>query len=394
MPNIVDANGLQVETLAAITASLTAAFQSIYGADINVGPNSPDGQLIGILAQNIADVLELLVQVYNSFSLESAFGTTLDQRMAMSGIARKQGTYTQAYVVVTVSQALNLVGQNALILDPNAQVFTVTDDAGNQFQLANSYSFVGAGSQSLLFKSVVIGQIQTLPNTITIIFTAQLGVISVNNPTTASDVQGLPEETDPQMKIRQANSYYLQAVGPADAIRAALLSVPDISDAYVVENDTNGTVDTVPAHSVWVIVNGGTAPEIAQVIYTKKAPGCGMKGSNSQIVVRPQGNSFTAYWDNALTQALTIRATLVPKIPGETFDLVADAKALADALIYKLGQSPNIGDVVVAMQVIEPNAILTTVNVSKDGGFTWEDVVSPNTAQYYFTVIAANIFLT
>lgn len=394
MPNIIDANGLTTATLSEITASLTQSFQDIYGADINVGPNSPDGQLIGILAQNIVDVLELLVQVYNSFSLDSAFGTTLDARVAMSGIARQQGTYTQAYVDVTASQALTLNGQDALILDPTATVFTVTDTAGNQFQLATTFVFGAAGTSTLLFLSVAIGQIETTPNTIQTIFTSQLGVTEVNNPTTASDVEGLPEETDPQLKIRQAKSYYLQAVGPADAVRAALLQVPSIADAYVVENDTGSTVNTVPAHSIWVIVNGGTPTEIAQVIYTKKAPGCGMFGANSAIVVRPQGNSFTAYWDDALTQALTIRATLVPRVPGQTFDLPAAATALADALIYKLGQSPNIGDVVLAMQVIVPGAVLTTVNVSKDGGTTWEDIVTPDTAQFYFTVNEADIFLT
>lgn len=394
MPNILDANGLQVKSVDEINTDLITAYQQIYGADINVESNSPDGQLIGILSQNIRDVLELLVQTYNSFSIDSAFGITLDARMAMSGIQRQQGTYTLANVNVTVSQALTLLGLNELIADPNATVFTVSDDAGNQFQLLNTFVFGAPGTSTLVFQSAVIGQVQTMPNTIQTVVTTQLGVTSVNNPTTSSDVEGLPEETDPQLKIRQAASYYLQAVGPADAIRAALLQVEDISDAYVVENDTGGVVDTVPAHAIWVIVTGGTFPEIANVIYTKKAPGCDMKGSNSQIVARPQGNSFTAKWDSSLTQALTIRATLVPRIPGETFDLVADATALAAALIYKLGQSPSIGDVVIAMQVIEPNAILTTVNVSKNGGGTWEDIVSPDTAQYYFTVDAVDILLT
>lgn len=393
MPNALNANGLQVATLSEITASLTQSFRDIYGADINVGPNSPDGQMIGILAQNIADVLELLVQIYNSFSIDSAFGTTLDARVAMSGINRKPGTYTQAYVSITVSEALTILGQDALLTDPNATVFTVTDDAGNQFQLKETYNFVGAGTVSLLFQSVVIGQIQTTPNTINVIFTAQLGVILANNPTTANDIEGLPEETDPELKIRRADSYYLQAVSPADAIRAALLSITDISDAYVVENDSGSTVDGTPAHSIWTIVNGGTATEIARVIYTKKAPGCGMRGANSQIVVRPQGNSFTAKWDNALTQPLYVRAFLVPRTPGQTFDLPKDALELADALIYKLGQSPNIGDVVIAMQVIEPTAILTAVQVSKDGT-TWEDIVTPDTAQKYFTTTSVNVTLT
>lgn len=394
MPNLLDANGLQVKTVDEITTELTDSYKQIYGSDINVGSNSPDGQLIGILAQNVRDVLELLLQVYNSFSIDSAFGTTLDSRVAMSGIQRNAGTYTMAEVDVTVSEALTLLGLDDLLVNPNDTVFTVADDAGNEFQLVATQIFGAAGTATLTFKSSVIGQIQTTANTIQTIVTAQLGVTSVNNPTTASDVEGLPEETDPQLKIRRAASFYLQAVGPADAIRAALLEVDDILDAYVVENNTGAPVSGVPAHSIWVIVNGGLDIEIAQVIYTKKDPGCGMFGANSQIVVRPQGNSFTAYWDDALTQVLTIRATLVPKIPGETFDLPADAIALANALIYKLGQSPNIGDVVVAMQAIEPNAILTTVNVSKDGGGTWEDIVSPDTAQYYFTVNSVDITLT
>lgn len=394
MPNVIDANGLQVATLDEVTLSLTNSYKSIYGADINVGSNSPDGQIIGILAQNIVDVLELLVQVYNSFSIDSAFGTTLDARVAMSGIARKQGTYTLAQVNVTTDRALTLLGMDVLVSDPNATVFTVSDDSGNQFQLLNTTVFGAAGTQTLTFQSVVIGQVQTTANTIQTIITTQLGVTGVNNPTTGSDVEGLPEETDPQLKIRRADSFYLQSVGPADALRAALLNVADIADAYVVENDQNATVDGVPAHSIWVIVTGGTDPEIAQVIYTKKAPGCGMKGSESAIVVRPQGNSFTAQWDESQTQPLTIRATLVPRVPGQTFDLAAASLALADALIYKLGQSPNIGDVVVAMQTIVPGAILTTVNVSDDAGMTWQDIVSPNTAQDYFTVDDADIFLS
>lgn len=394
MPNTLDADGLTVNSTLELVANLTAAFKDIYGSDVNVDANSPDGQLINILAQSIEDNLQLLVQVYNSFFIDSAFGVILDQRVAMSGITRKSGTYTLAYVDVTASTALTLPGQDVLVATPGATVFTGADTAGNPFQLQTSFVFSGAGTQTLLFVSTTLGQLQTTPNTIQTITTPTPGISGINNPSTANDVEGLPEETDPQLKIRRAESFYLQAVSPTDAIRAALLEIADISDAYVVENTTGGTVNGVLAHSIWVIVTGGTPAEIAQVIYAKKAPGCGMTGVQTYIVVRPQGNSFTAQWDTSSTQALSVRATLVPRIPGQTFDLVKDAGELADALIYKLGQSPNIGDVVLAMQVIEPNAVLTTVNVSKDGGATWEDIVSPNTSDKYFTVIEANITLT
>jgi len=392
MPNVLDANGLQVASVTEITEALQVGFRGVYGSDISVDANSPDGQIIGIFAQNSSDILRLLVQVYNSFSPDSAFGITLDQRCAINGIARKAGTYTLAIVDVTVNQALNLLGAGADPENPVANAFTVADDAGNLYQLVADYSFGAAGTASLTFRSAVIGQIQTTSNTIQTITTTQGGVTSVNNPTTAGDTIGLPEETDPQLKIRRAASFYLQAQGPADALRAALLSVANITDAYVVQNDTSGTVDGVPPYSLWIIVGGGTSAEIANVIYTKKAPGAPMKGDISYDVVRPQGNVFTAQWDARIAQALFIRATLTPRTPGLVFDLATIKESLASTLVYSLGQSPNIGDVVKAMDVIEPNAILSVVNVSIDGA-TWQNIVTPTTAQHYFTLDDANISL-
>lgn len=394
MPNTLDANGLTVNTTLEIVASLTAAYQSIYGADINIGPNSPDGQTIGILAQAIQDNLQLLTQVYNSFAVESSFGVILDQRVAMSGIARNQGTYTLAYVNVTATAAVTLPGQDVLIATPGAQVFTVADTAGNLFQLQTSYVFSGAATVTLLFVAVTLGQIQTTSNTIQTINTVTIGIASVNNPSVANDVEGLPEETDPQLKIRRVKSYFLQAVAPADAIRAALLSdVPNCSDAYVAENDTAVTSLGVPAHGLWIIVNGGAASDVGTTIYKKKNPGCALTGAQTYSVVRPQGNVAVMSWDNALTETLWVRATLIPRIPGQSFDLDADEAALADALVYKLGESPNVGDIAIAMAAIEPLAIVTSAEVSIDGA-SWSQIVTPSDFQHYFVSAAVRITLT
>lgn len=394
MPNDLSADGLTVNTTLEIVASLTAAFQSIYGSDINVNPNSPDGQMIGILAQAIQDNLQLIVQVYDSFSPDSAFGVTLDQRVAMSGIARDQGTYTLAYVDVTATAALTLPGQDVLISNPGASVFTVADTAGNQFQLQTSYAFGGAGTVTLIFAAVTIGQIQTTPNTIQTVVTVTPGITGVNNPSTANDVEGLPEETDPQLKIRRVHSYFLQAVAPADAIRAALLQVTGCADAYVAENDTSsGPTLGVPAHGIWVIVNGGASSDIATAIYRKKNAGCAVTGAQSYAVVRPQGNTATMRWDNALTETLYVRAILVARVPGQTFDTTADGIALSSALIYKLGEKPNVGDIAIAMAVIEPLAIVTSAEVSIDGS-SWAQIVTPSDFQHYFVAAASRVFLT
>ncbi len=392
MPDVFDATGLTVATYSELLSDLSTAWGAAYGAGVNLNPNSPDGQIVGIMAQFGVDLRELLVSINSSFSIQSAQGVVLDSRMELVGVQRKAGTQTLCQVSVTATAAATLVGQDQLLTNPNAVVFTVEDAAGNQYQLVTTYVFSAAGTQTLTFQCTQIGQVQTIANTTNIIVTAVAGISSVNNPSVSSDTIGIPEETDAQLKVRAAASYFLQAVGPADAVRAALLAYADVSDAMVWENDTAAVVNGIPANGIYVVVNGGTAAEIGQAIYSKKSAGCAMGGALSVAVTRPQGPAFTAYWDAAVGVPLYIQATLYPRQAGQVFNLTADAAALAAALIYKLGQSAYAGDIVNAMASIEPGAILASVQVSLDGS-TWEQVVTPAALKNYFLVSAANITL-
>ena len=51
MTSVLNSAGLQIDSKSTIIAALIASMQSIYGSDINVASNSPDGQLINIFAQ-------------------------------------------------------------------------------------------------------------------------------------------------------------------------------------------------------------------------------------------------------------------------------------------------------------------------------------------------------
>ena len=278
--------GLMVDSLNTIIANLTASLQAIYGPDINVNSNSPDGQLINIFAQNVEDLLELLESVYNTFGYETAYGTQLDNRLAILGLARQQGTYTTTPVSITTHQALTLYGLDQTV-NP---AFSVADNAGNQYQLVTTYSFGSAGTESLTFQAVNIGAVQVTANTITNQATTVLGVTAVNNPTTSGTVTGVNEETDTQYKVRAAQSFALASTGPADAINAQLLNTPGIVDASVIENYTGSTVGGVPAHSIWCIVRGGTAIDIAQAIYAKDA---GMRNDRWPVL-----RDYSSKWDD------------------------------------------------------------------------------------------------
>jgi uncharacterized phage protein gp47/JayE len=392
MPNQLTAVGLEIKTFDEIYGTITSGLQSVYGADINVDQSSPDGQLVNIFVQAALDNLETLVDVYNSFSPYAAYGVTLDQRMALNGITRKQGTYTMQIVEITVDRALTLPGLDAEINNPDGTGFTVQDDQGNQFILAATQIIPTPGTYPFTFRSKVIGRIETTANTITNQTTLTLGVTAVNNPSSYTAL-GENEETDLELRTRHSKSFNLAATGPADAIEAAIMSVSLVTDTFVAENDTGSTDHGVPAHSIWAIVENGADSDIGQAIYSKKTPGCGMKGSVSVVINRPNGTTFTDKFDRPLDENLHIRFTMIPKIAGVTFDTSLDKAQLVDKLKYTIAQSASIGDVIIAMLAIEPNAILTSVAISNNGS-TWVEKLDVTDYQHKFVLDVSRIAIT
>ena len=404
MPNSLDSNGLTIKTLAEVTADLTTAMQNIYGADINVESNSPDGQMINIFAQAVIDNLEVLVDVYNVMDPELSFGVNQNKVFALNGLTRNPSTFTTTPVSITTNKALTLTGRDALLTNPNAQVFSVQDANKNVFELITTYAFGAAGTTSLSFQAVTPGALEVLPNTITQQATPILGVTVVNNPSVSTTVVGVDEETDVAFKIRRAKMFLLASTGPADAVQAALLApytqsgvTYQAADAMVVENDTSGTVNGVPARSIYCIVrNNGSAGhryQIPRQIISKKIPGCGLHGSESETITRNNSLPFIGKWDWAVAQPLYMTFGITPKTPGITFDNAVVAAELAAALEYFLGQTATIGEIVVAMNTLFPNAIVTGAGVSATAG-SYTDTVAPSALKNYWTVDAANIAIT
>ena len=169
------------------------------------------------------------------------------------------------------------------------------------------------------------------------------------------------------------------------------------ADAMVVENDTSGTVGGVPARSIYCIVrdNGsyGHRYQIPYQIVSKKIPGCGLYGAQSETIMRHNGLPFVGKWDWAVAQPLYMTFGITPKTPGITFDDAVVAAELAAALEYFLGQTATIGEIVVAMNTLFPNAIVTGAGVSASAG-SYTDTVAPSALKNYWTVAAANIAIT
>lgn len=369
MPNILDANGLQVKSRDELVTYFTEQYQTIYGNDINLDSNTPDGQMMNIFIQAILDQQDLAVQIYNSFDPDNAIGVVLDQRVTINGIQRQAATYTETDVTVVLSTSVNLYGLDGetpgSLRDDGNEVFTVSDNAGNRWQLKTSQIGVGAGTFSYSFIAAVPGAQLTIPNTITVQVTVVLGVTSVNNPSTYTAL-GENEESDAALRLRRQKAVSLASQGYLRGLLAALENVTGVTSAFVYENTSDSVDgDGVPGHSIWVIVAGnGADADIAQAIYTKRNAGAGMKGDITFNILQVDGTYFTIKWDEVQTRTVFIRFNVSP-IDGTTpvgVQLVRDG--VSESLIPSVNQRLNVNEIATLAQDADPNALVTNAGIS------------------------------
>lgn len=385
--NYIDETGLHTQTVTEIVEELTNGYKNIYGQDINVSSDTPDGQRINIEAQAKADVLEFATGVYNSFDVDAVGGVAQDRLYKINNVYRKAAKYSYVQVNVTADKTVNLQGIDI----SEAAAYTISDTTGNQYLLVNSVT-LNAGTTLLEFRAKNMGAIEATPNTITNMVTIVAGIVSVTNPT-IQYITGTNEETDAAFRIRRNRSTAISGKGFHDSLEGALLSVPLVTVAIVYENDTDTTdADGIPPHSIWCIVEGGTNANIGAVIYANKTYGCGQKGSISVSVPRENGTLFTAKFDRPNAQPLYIKFSLKSKT-GHLADLNYIKRQLVATIQPTVYESVAASQITAAMNEIDTDVYITTCKVSTDGT-TWEDFVTPSAKNNFFTLSEANIDIT
>lgn len=396
MPNQITTAGIEIQTLEEIVVEIVEGttdvpgLQQIYGADINVDSNSPDGQMVNIFALAKKDILDLIVEDYNSKDPDQAVGVALDGISQLCGLTRKPGSYTLTNITVVADRIITLDGLD----NPDAVPFTVADENGNKFYLLETVA-LSIGSNVLAFRAALLGVVQVSVNTITVPVTVILGVTSVNNPT-APDSIGTTQETDAQFRLRRQKSVSAPSQGYLQSLYGGLNDIADLVDALVVENNTSSTDgDGVPAHSIWVIVIGGSDADVAQAIYNYRNAGCGMYGAEDVDITQVDGTTFTVHFDRGTTEALYAKMH-ISVIGGGSYD----ADALKDYLVANWEFSLNgYADVTTLSELVRaynPNLVVSFTageGLSNDD-ISFDTIVFPTSKDKKFTLSTTDIDIT
>lgn len=387
--NYIGVNGIVTQDLNDIIDDLTADFKTIYGGNINVEQNSPDGQWINILAQEKKDTLDLCVQYYNNLDVDRVVGIPQQILYKLNGLIIKAYTFSYVYVNVTATGNVNLQGLDADIENPEGVGYTVSDSNGNRWILAESQTLT-PGVHLLNFRAAELGNITALPNTITIMETIVPGVSGVSNPAN-NYITGQTGESEAQFRLRRNRSVTMPSQGFADSLEAQLLTLNNVSQAKVYANNTNSAQDGIPAHTVWTIVQGGTSDEIGKAIYNNIPPGIPMKGSESVSVLRPNGTYETVKYDIASAEDLYIQMNI--KVISGAIDEDYIKQELSKT-VFEIGESAESANITTAVkELVSSNGTPYDVEVSLDGT-TYSEIVTPTGLDKYFTVSTANISIT
>jgi len=391
--NYIDATGLVTQTLAEIITELETGFKSIYGADISVDANSPDGQMINLFSQAKIDMLDCITQVYGSFSPTSAIGVSLDNRCAINGVTRNGASKTTVLMTVTTDRVVNLVGSSSNTGTP----FTVADAAGNQFYLDADTTTTNGVNSALPFTAAIAGNTLITVGGITKIVTITLGVLIVTNPAGAV-IQGVDEETDAALRYRRAISVAMPSSGYALGLKSALLALNGVQYCEVYENNTD-IIDSynIPPHSIWVVIEGGTDAEIADVIYKKRNAGCGMTGATTSAI--DIGNGFDMpikFSDSSLTNLyidLTMQSISPSDYSIDDAEKTAMKAYIASNVKYSINQKADYSAIAAKLKSEYPYAVITSGWVGITGA-TGAAFIVPSTIDKRFVVDSTRISIT
>lgn len=205
-------SGIQIQTFEEIFEELAQGYRDIYGQDINLSQESPDGQRVGIEARARLDLQSFALALANSFDPDFANGQGLNKISKLAGIFPRPGTRSQWDLVITTDRPLTLAGG-----------YTIEDELGQEWVVPEEVELV-PGENTVTFRAADFGEVSGTAGAEFEEVTFVRGVTGLRADVDA--VAGREEETVEEFRRRRARSLENPAYSTVGALFAKLANLP------------------------------------------------------------------------------------------------------------------------------------------------------------------------
>lgn len=321
------ADGFTAASFPEIKDAYVAAMRAIYGTDIDVSDASADGQYVMMESLILNNIYRALESLSDNLSIASASGTYLDILSQLSGITRRDETYSTVNLIVT--------NMDNTKLTPEFLFFR--DNAGNDWQWLNPVNYTGTTSVTFLpgvataitATACKLGPIAAPAGTT--FETVDHSEYQVKMEDGASAILGQSRETDSELKARRFRSLGQSGKTVIDALHANLVNLSGMEDAWVFANNTNAAAtmldsQKVEPHDVYVVTypqHNVTVPDVTvgETIYSTLTPGIKtpeITGGKELKIQIADNISTTFKWKQAPEQPDVFNIYLNLTAAGET----------------------------------------------------------------------------
>lgn len=306
--------GFVAKTAQEIIADLETAQRATVDGSLNTSATGVIANLNASFGLQLAQVWELLGEIYDAHDPNSAQGVAADHNGALSGATRLDHTKSTVTLRLTMDAHTTVLAGSVVSMDGDGSVRFVTLD---------DVITLGSGATlDVRAEAEDFGAIHAGADTLTQIESPTSGWTAVTNPSAAEAGQDV--ETDEAYRARRVQEIASEGGSTTAGIIADLRKLtPLVREVHPIENDTDDTVDGLPPHSFEIVVlYDGSADEdatsIAETIWKNKPAGIQPVGTEHVVITDSEGTLQDVYFTRPTLVAInvnylaTVDGTYVP----------------------------------------------------------------------------------
>lgn len=390
----IEETGVIVPDTADLRAEVEDEYRAVFGSDLVVTPNTPQGVLITAETIARANAVANNAALANQINPDIAGGVFLDAIWALTGGQRLAATKS------TIA-GVSLAGVAGTFI-PAGTIAAKAD--GTQFLSVGEVTLDGTGLATVDFVAAEFGPIACNPGALDTVVSGVLGWESVTNANAAA--LGRNVEADGDSRIRRRQTLALQGSGGPEAIISGLMDTEGVRSLSFRENvsDSPATIDGIlmGAHSIYACVDGGTDLAVATTLLERKSMGAGYNGGVTVNVTEPlSGQVYPVSFD---------RPTPVPvlaRVFVRVMNATGDPEALVRAAIvafargeldgepgFTVGADVSPFELAGAVNILSPGLYVQRLEVTLQSVINYQPLEIPIALDEIATIVANGITVT